>query len=96
MKKLKNAMNLQGQITEFAGNVKDATSVIGDIGNTILGDKDTKGKEIFNDVLNSINGVATAGEGVAKIMTGDVIGGSIQVIKGLWDATKTWLDNFQQ
>ena len=89
----KKRHELAGQITEFAGNVKDATSVIGDIGNTILGDKDTKGKEIFNDVLNSINGVATAGEGVAKIMTGDVIGGSIQVIKGLWDATKTWLDN---
>lgn len=89
----KKRHELAGQITEFAGNVKDATSVIGDIGNTILGDKDTEGKEIFNDVLNTINGVATAGEGVAKIMTGDVIGGSIQVIKGLWDATKTWLDN---
>lgn len=89
----KKRHELAGQITEFAGNVKDATSVIGDIGNTMFGDKDTKGKEIFNDVLNSINGVATAGEGVAKIMTGHIVEGSIQVIKGLWDATKTWLDN---
>lgn len=49
--------------------------------------------EVLNDVATTMEGIATAGQGVAQIASGDYIGGTVNVIKGTWDAISTWFDN---
>ena len=40
-----------------------------------------------------MEGVATAGQGIAQIASGDYIGGAVNVLKGTWQAVSTWFDN---
>ena len=49
--------------------------------------------EILGDIGTTMEGLATAGQGVAKIYSGDIIGGATDVVKGLWTSVSTWFDN---
>lgn len=50
--------------------------------------------EIINDVAESIGGVATMGEGFAKIASGDWFGGAASVLSGLTGIISAWSDNY--
>ena len=40
-----------------------------------------------------MEGISTAGQGISQIASGDYIGGTVNVIKGAWQAISTWFDN---
>ena len=71
--------------------VSEGLSVVQGIFSDLGADEETT--EVLGDVAASIGGVATAAQGVSQIMSGDVIGGVTNVIKGTWAAISTWLDN---
>lgn len=50
-------------------------------------------KETMDDIANSLSGVAQAIQGYVKIKSGDVIGGAVDMVTGVWNAISTWLDN---
>lgn len=75
------------------GYLQQGLAFASDIGNTLFGEQDTEGKEIFNDVITSIEGVGEAAGGLGKIMTGDVVGGVISMVQGVWKTVSTWFDN---
>ena len=49
-------------------------------------------QEVIGDIATMFEGMAETGEGIQKIMTGQVFGGIVQVIKGLWDTVSSWFD----
>lgn len=74
-----------------AQKAADGLHTIADIVSALGGSEDAV--EVLNDVATSMEGVATAGQGIAQISSGDYIGGAVNVIKGTWQAISTWLDN---
>jgi len=49
--------------------------------------------ETINDIANSLEGLSTAAQGIGQFASGDYIGGTINAIKGTWQAISTWFDN---
>jgi alkylhydroperoxidase/carboxymuconolactone decarboxylase family protein YurZ len=78
-------------IGEEAKKAADGLHTIADIVGALGGSADAV--EVLNDVATSMEGVATAGQGITQISSGDYIGGAVNVIKGTWQAISTWLDN---
>lgn len=78
-------------IAEEARKAADGVRTVAEIFDALGGDEDTT--EILNDVATSMEGIATAGQGVSQIASGDYIGGTVNVIKGAWQAISTWFDN---
>ena len=71
---------------------KEATEVMSGIVAATM-KADSASAEIANDVLNTVNGVADMGTGVAQILAGDVAGGIMSIAKGAWATVSTWIDN---
>ena len=78
-------------IADEMEKVADGINEIGNIAEGLGADEETL--EIINDIGASIDGVATAAKGIAQIQSGDVIGGTVNVIKGAWGAISSWFDN---
>lgn len=78
-------------IADEMEKVADGIHEIGNIAEGIGANEETL--EIINDIGASIDGVATAAKGIAQIQSGDVIGGTVNVIKGAWGAISSWFDN---
>ena len=78
-------------IADEMEKVADGIHEIGNIAEGLGADEETL--EIINDIGASIDGVATAAKGIAQIQSGDVIGGTVNVIKGAWEAISSWFDN---
>lgn len=78
-------------IADEMEKVADGIHEIGNIAEGLGADEETL--EIINDIGASIDGVATAAKGIAQIQSGDVIGGTVNVIKGAWGAISSWFDN---
>lgn len=76
-----------------AKKVSDGLHAIADIVSQLGGEDAEEAVEIINDIATNIEGLATAGEGVTQILSGDYIGGVVNVIKGTWQAVSTWFDN---
>lgn len=74
-----------------AQKAADGLHTIADIVSALGGSEDAV--EVLNDVATSMEGVATAGQGIAQISSGDYIGGAVNVLKGTWQAVSTWFDN---
>lgn len=78
-------------IADEMEKVADGIHEIGNIAEGLGADEETL--EIINDIGASISGIATAAKGIAQIQSGDVIGGTVNVIKGAWGAISSWFDN---
>lgn len=102
--KIKEAFSkdeITGKMVDFAKGVElvageakkaaDGLRTVADIVSALGGSDEAV--ETLNDIANSIEGVATAAEGVTQIQSGDFIGGTVNVIKGTWQAISTWFDN---
>lgn len=72
-----------------ASGIKTIAEIVGFLG----GEGAEESVEVLNDIATSMEGVGTAMQGYAKIQSGDVIGGAVDMIKGTWSAVSTWLDN---
>jgi len=83
-----HALELVG---DEAKKAADGLKTIGEIFAALGAGDDTV--EAINDVANTLEGLSQAGQGVAQIYSGDFIGGTVNVIKGTWNAVSTWLDN---
>ena len=73
-----------------AHKVADGVGEIANIAESLGASEETV--DTFNAIADSIDGIATASEGVAQIANFDVIGGSVNVIKGLWQSISSWFD----
>lgn len=89
--KVKNFAEGLIMVSDELAKIGDLVGVIGNISETL--GLDESATEVINDVSNSIGGLADAGKGVAQIYNGDVIGGIVNVTKGLWQSISTWFDN---
>ena len=78
-------------IADEMEKVADGINEIGNIAEGIGANEETL--EIINDIGSSISGIATAAKGIAQIQNGDIVGGTVNVIKGAWGAISSWFDN---
>lgn len=78
-------------ISEEAKKAADGMHTVADIVAALGGSEDAV--ETLNDIATSMEGVGTAGQGIAQIASGDYIGGAVNVLKGTWQAVSTWFDN---
>lgn len=78
---------LASELSKVSDIANEVTTIFKDLG------ADDATTEVLGDIAISIGGVATASEGVGQIMSGDILGGVTNVIKGTWTAISTWLDN---
>lgn len=78
-------------IADEMTKLSDGVREVGNIAESLGANEETV--EILNDVAATIDGCATAAKGVAQISQGDVIGGTVNLIKGAWDAISSWFDN---
>lgn len=78
---------LSGELSKLSDITNEVNTIFKDLG------ADEATSEVLGDVATSIEGVATASKGVGQIMSGDILGGVTNVIKGTWTAISTWLDN---
>lgn len=84
------AMGLElvaGEAHKVADGIKQIGSIIESLG------AEENVTEIINDIAESIDGMATATQGVAQIAGGDIVGGTVNVIKGVWQTVSNWFDN---
>ncbi len=79
-------------IGEEAAKAANGVRAIAEIIATFASE-DSDASETLNDIAESIDGMATASQGVSQVMNGDIIGGTVNVIKGTWQAISTWFDN---
>lgn len=49
--------------------------------------------EVVNDIASSLEGISTTTQGIAQFASGDYLGGTVNIIKGLWQSISSWLDN---
>lgn len=77
-------------IADEAKKVSDVVKTIGNISETLGASENTV--EIINDIADSIDGLATTAQGIAQMST-DPIGGTLNVVKGLWQSVSSWFDN---
>lgn len=78
---------LSGELSKLSDITNEVNTIFKDLG------ADEATSEVLGDVATSIEGVATASKGIGQIMSGDILGGVTNVIKGTWTAISTWLDN---
>src|SRR5574344_1091111 len=81
-------------LNDLSGELKktsEGIALIGSIFKDLGGSDDAV--EVINDVAQTIDGLSTAAQGAAQIAAGDIIGGTVNIIKGTWTAISGWLDN---
>ena len=78
-------------IADEAHKIADGISEIANIAEALGADEDVS--EVINDIAASIDGLSTAAQGAAQIANGDIIGGTVNVVKGLWTTVSSWFDN---
>lgn len=78
-------------IAEEAHKISDGIGEIANIADALGADEDVT--EVINDIAASVDGLATAAQGAAQIANGDIIGGTVNVMKGLWSTVSSWFDN---
>lgn len=78
-------------IADEAHKIADGIGEIANIADALGADEDVT--EVINDIAASIDGLSTAAQGAAQIANGDIIGGTVNVVKGLWTTVSSWFDN---
>ena len=82
LKKAKNAADVGEGISALTDAVNDFLPAVKEFGSNIaniFGADDSK----LNGVIDGIGGLATAGGGVGQIMSGDIVGGVMNTVKGI-------------
>lgn len=74
--------NIAGGIQKLASAANETLGAIQDIGNE-LSDAFGGNADDLNNVIKGLQGVTQAGAGVGQIMSGDVVGGALNVAKGV-------------
>lgn len=83
-----HGIELIGGEMQKLGNI---AKEIGGFAEMLGADEETS--EVINDIGASIDGAAKATQGVAQIAIGDYLGGAANVISGLTQTIRPWLDN---
>ena len=78
---------ISGEMDKLGNGMAEISQIAKDLGAS------DDAVETINDIGASLKGLSQAGQGVAKITEGDVIGGAVDVITGTWNAVSTWFDN---
>lgn len=86
-----NTVELLNVLSEELKKISEGIALIGSIFKDLGASDDAV--ETINDVAQSIDGLSTAAQGAAQLVAGDIIGGTVNIIKGTWTAISGWLDN---
>lgn len=92
--KIKNiASGIEG-ISGELGKMGQLTGVVTEIFSSFSNPNEyNETAEVMGDIGTSMEGLAQAGQGFAKIYSGDIIGGATDMVKGFYSAISTWFDN---